>query len=63
MERKVVNEYALYDKHDNLLFTGNSTECSKFLNITVPSFYSRISNLRKGKWNGKFKGTIVVIDK
>lgn len=55
------HEYAVYDKENNIVFIGTSIQCAKYLGLRINSFYSRVSNLKRGKVNGRYKGTIVAI--
>ena len=41
--------YAVYDKQDFLIFVGTAKECSEFLNMTLNSFYCRISRPQKNR--------------
>lgn len=37
--RPLKNIYAIYDKNDNLLTTGNMHECCDYLGVTKSTFY------------------------
>lgn len=52
-------EYAVYDKEDNLLMIGTARECTEYLGLTIDSFYCRVSKLRTGKANGRYKGKVI----
>lgn len=55
------HEYAVYDKDNNLVFIGTSIQCAKYLGLTMGSFYCRVSRIKTGRFNGRYKGTIVAI--
>ncbi len=38
-ERPLINQYAIYDKDDNLLTVGNIQECCDYLEISRSTFY------------------------
>ena len=40
--------YAIYDKHENLVFVGNSNECREFLDTTMSSFYCLVTRTANG---------------
>lgn len=60
-KRTIKKEYAVYDKEENLLMIGTAKECAKYLELTMESFYCRVSRLRCGKVNGKNKGKIIAL--
>lgn len=53
--------YTVYGKDDIVIASGTATECSKQLQITVPSFFTMVSKLNKGKKYHRY--TAVLIDK
>lgn len=44
--------YAIYNKEE-LVFVGNTKECSKFLEITQASFYCLVTRTRNGIIKGR----------
>lgn len=42
------SQYAIYDTEDNLLYVGDSIECSEYLKITREHLYHVISRMKNG---------------
>ncbi len=51
MNNKRSNEYAVYDKEENLIMVGNSVEITEKLGITIGTFYSYVSRGDSSKSN------------
>ena len=57
MKRKYYTVYL--NKTDEIIAVGDSAQCAKRLHTTVGSFYSTVTNCKKGK---NFKYSIVIDD-
>ena len=43
-----LNQYAIYDKHDNFLVQGTAAECSEYMGVKVESFYRMLTRQKYG---------------
>lgn len=49
--KKVI--YGVYTKNDEVICIGTSKECAECLNMSIDSFYSQVTNFRKGIVKGR----------
>ena len=55
--------YAIYNKQDEIVCVGSSKECSKFLEVTIDSFYTYVSKIIKEKLKNRKYMIYVMEDK